>query len=126
MLIYRLLVTFEVNINLMSWKTIAFLILLVLLSIFTFQNYILINIKFLHWEIIDVPLVVVLLSGLVFGFMLASIMQLPRIMKLKRELKRVVRELEDSEKIVADNDEDVNSEGISMGSDYQGGFFNDK
>ncbi|HZL08832.1 MAG TPA: lipopolysaccharide assembly protein LapA domain-containing protein [Prolixibacteraceae bacterium] len=110
----------------MSWKTIAFLILLVLLSIFTFQNYILINIKFLHWEIIDVPLVVVLLSGLVFGFMLASIMQLPRIMKLKRELKRVVRELEDSEKIVADNDEDVNSEGISMGSDYQGGFFNDK
>jgi len=126
LLIYRLLVTFEVNINLMSWKTIAFLILLVLLSIFTFQNYILINIKFLHWEIIDVPLVVVLLSGLVFGFMLASIMQLPRIMKLKRELKRVVRELEDSEKIVADNDEDVNSEGISMGSDYQGGFFNDK
>ena len=53
-------------------------------------------------------------------------MQLPRILKLKRELKRVVRELDASEKIVADLDEKVDSEGVSMGSDYNGGFFSEK
>lgn len=109
----------------MSGKVIVFLILSVLLTIFTFQNQILINIKFFHWEIIDVPLVVVLLSGLIFGFLLAMMMQLPRIIKLKRELKKVVQELEKSEEIVADKDEQVDSEGVSMGSEYKGGFFNE-
>ncbi|HEX7584214.1 MAG TPA: LapA family protein, partial [Prolixibacteraceae bacterium] len=93
----------------MSGKVIVFLILSVLLTIFTFQNQILINIKFFHWEITDVPLVVVLLSGLIFGFLLAMMMQLPRIIKLKRELKKVVQELEKSEEIVADKDEEVDS-----------------
>lgn len=109
----------------MSGKVIVFLILSVLLIIFTFQNQILIDIKFFHWEIIDVPLVVVLLSGLIFGFLLAMMMQLPRIIKLKRELKKVVQELEKSEEIVADKDEQVDSEGVSMGSEYKGGFFNE-
>lgn len=110
----------------MSWKTFTFLILLVLLVIFTVQNQILINLRFFTWEIIDVPVVYILLSGLVFGFLLASIMQLPRILKLRRELKRVVKELEESEKIVPANDEEDNPEGISMGNDYEGGFFNEK
>ncbi|MDP2336488.1 MAG: LapA family protein [Bacteroidota bacterium] len=109
----------------MSWKVIVFFILTVLLVIFTVQNQILINIQFFHWEINDVPVVYVLLSGLIFGFLLASMMQLPRIIKLKRELKKVVRELEKSEEIVADKDEDVTSEGVSMGSEYKGGFFNE-
>lgn len=110
----------------MSWKTIIFTVLAVLLVIFTIQNQLLINLKFLSWELNDVPLVFVLLSGLVFGFLLALILQLPRIIKLKRELKRVVRELERSEEIVADKDEEVTSEGVSMGSEYEGGFFNEK
>lgn len=109
----------------MSLKVIVFLILTVLLVIFTVQNQILINIRFFKWEIIDVPVVYVLLAGLLFGFLLALMMQLPRIMKLKRELKRVVVELDKSNDIVADKNEEVNSEGISMGSDYKGGFFNE-
>lgn len=109
----------------MSWKVIVFLILTVLLVIFTVQNQILIDIKFFHWELTEVPIVYVLLSGLIFGFLLASMMQLPRIIKLKRELKKVVLELERSEEIVADKDEEVDSEGVSMGSDYKGGFFNE-
>ncbi len=110
----------------MTWKTIAFLILLILLTIFTYQNYDTIDIKFLKWGITDVPIIAVLISGLVFGFLLASILQLPRIIKLRRDLKRVIKELEASEKIIATNDEVVDSEGISMGSDYEGGFFNEK
>lgn len=111
----------------MSWKTVTFLILLILLIIFTVQNHILINLRFFTWEILDVPLVYVLLFGLIFGFLLASIMQLPRILKLRRELKRVVKELEESEKITpSGNGDDDNPEGVSMGSDYEGGFFNEK
>jgi len=110
----------------MSWKTFTFLVLLVLIIIFTVQNHILINLRFFVWDIVDVPLVYVLLFGLIFGFLLASIMQLPRILKLRRELKRVVKELEESEKIAPSNIEEDNPEGVSMGSDYEGGFFNEK
>ncbi len=109
----------------MSWKVIVFFILAVLLVIFTIQNQILLNLKFFHWEITDVPVVYILLSGLIFGFLLASMMQLPRILKLKRELKKVVTELKKSEEIIATKDELVDSEGVSMGSEYKGGFFNE-
>ena len=109
----------------MSVKVIIFLIFTALLAIFTYQNQILINVRFLEWEIIDVPLAAILLTGLIFGFFLDLIMQLPRIIKLKRELKKVVIELKKSEEIVAAKDEDVDAEGVSMGSDYKGGFFNE-
>jgi uncharacterized integral membrane protein len=109
----------------MSWKVIVFFILAVLLVIFTVQNQILMNLKFFQWEITDVPVVYILLSGLIFGFLLASMMQLPRILKLKRELKKVVTELKKSEEIIATKDELVDSEGVSMGSEYKGGFFNE-
>ncbi len=109
----------------MSGKVVIFLMLAVLLVVFTFQNQILIDVKIFHWVISNVPLVIILIFGLVFGFLLALMMQLPRILKLKRELKEVVRELDKSEEIIADKDEDVNSEGVSMGSDYNGGFFNE-
>jgi uncharacterized integral membrane protein len=107
----------------MSVKVIIFLIFTALLSIFTYQNQILINVRFLQWEITDVPLALILLTGLIFGFFLDLILQLPRILRLKRELKKVVIELKRSEEIVAGKDEEVNSEGVSMGSDYKGGFF---
>lgn len=74
----------------------------------------------------EVPVVLVLIAGLIFGFLLALMMQLPKIMRLKRELKNVIRELENPKRIDADLDEEITSEGISMGSDYQGGFFNEK
>lgn len=110
----------------MSGKVIAFFILSVLLIVFTIQNQLLIDIKFFHWKMTEVPVVLVLIAGLIFGFLLALMMQLPKIMRLKRELKNVIRELENPKRIDADLDEEVTSEGISMGSDYQGGFFNEK
>jgi uncharacterized integral membrane protein len=109
----------------MSWKVILFLILLVLLVIFTVQNQIVLNIQFLHWELKDVPVIYILLFGLVFGFVLSMIIQLPTIMRLRRELRKVMREIEESEKIEPDHSEVVDSEGISMGKDYKGGFFNE-
>jgi uncharacterized integral membrane protein len=110
----------------MSWKVIIFLILTVLLVVFTVQNPILLNIKFFQWELNDVPVIYVLLFGLIFGFLLSLMMQVPTIIRLRRELKKVIRELESSEKIESSSEEDVDSEGVSMGSDYKGGFFNEE
>jgi len=126
LLVYRLLVTIaSENTNHMSWKVIVFLILTVLLVIFTVQNPILLDIKFFKWELKDVPVIYVLLSGLIFGFLLSLMMQIPTILKLRRELRKVVKELENTEKIEESKDEEVTSEGVSMGSDYKGGFFNE-
>ena len=126
MFTYRLLVTFVTdNTNHMSWKVITFFILTVLLVVFTIQNQITLNIKFIHWEITDVPVAYVLLFGLIFGFLLSMIIQLPTIMRLRRELRKVVHELEDSEKIEPSKDEEIDSDDVSMGSDYKGGFFNE-
>jgi uncharacterized integral membrane protein len=109
----------------MSWKVILFLILLVLLVILTVQNQIVLNIRFLHWELKDIPVIYILLSGLIFGFLLSMIIQLPTIMRLRRELRKVVNELEESEKIEPASSEEIDSEGVSMGKDYKGGFFNE-
>lgn len=110
----------------MSWKVVIFIILSALLVIFTLQNPLHINIRFFQWEINDLPVAYVLLFGLVFGFFLALIMQLPTIIRMRRELRKVLRELENSEKIDPIKDEEVNSGGVSMGNDYQGGFFNEE
>ena len=109
----------------MSWKVILFLLLAALLVIFTLQNQIVLDLKFLQWELKEVPIVYVLLSGLIFGVLLSMITQLPTIIRLRRELRKVVRELEDSERIEPAADEDIGPEGVSMGKDYKGGFFNE-
>ena len=108
----------------MSGKVIVFFVFSVLLVIFTFQNQLLIDIRFFKWELTEVPLVMVLIAGLIFGFLLAMMLQLPTIIRLKRELKKVINELE-NDNAVADSDEEITSEGISMGKDYKGGFFNE-
>jgi uncharacterized integral membrane protein len=108
----------------MSWKVILFLLLAALLVVFTFQNQIVLDIKILQWELKDIPVVYILLVGLIFGFLLSMITQLPTIMRLRRELRKVVRELEESEQIEPINEE-ADSEGVSMGKDYKGGFFNE-
>lgn len=108
----------------MSGKVIVFFVFSVLLVIFTFQNQLLIDIRFFKWHLTDVPLVMVLIAGLIFGILLAMMLQLPTIIRLKRELKKVINELE-NDNAVADSDEEITSEGISMGKDYKGGFFSE-
>jgi uncharacterized integral membrane protein len=109
----------------MSWKVVIFLLLAALLAIFTFQNQIALDIKILKWELKEVPVVYLILVGLIFGFLLSTITQLPVILRLRRELRNVVRELEESEQIEPVPDDEVGPEGVSMGKDYKGGFFNE-
>jgi lipopolysaccharide assembly protein A len=107
----------------MSIKVIIYLIFAALVAIFTYQNQILIDIRFLQWEIINVPLFVILLIGIICGFFLDLIFQRSRIIQLKRELKKVVVDLKRSEEIEPMSEDKVDTEGVSMGRDYKGGFF---
>lgn len=74
----------------MQLVVIILLILAVLLVIFTLQNSFEITIQFFFWEIQDAPLVLVLLSCIVLGYILASIYFYPRLWKLKKEYKKLI------------------------------------
>lgn len=67
------------------------LILTVLLVIFTLQNATELTIHFLFWEIKDAPLVIVLLSCLLIGYIVAAIYFKPRLWKLKREYNQLIK-----------------------------------
>lgn len=70
---------------------ILFLILAVLLVIFTLQNQMEVGIQLFFWEIKDVPLVLLIIACLVLGYLLAAIYFYPRLWKSKRELKKLIR-----------------------------------
>ena len=68
---------------------IIFLILAVLLVIFTLQNSVGISITLFFWEITDAPLVLVLLVCILSGYLLSTIYFTPKIWRLKREVNQL-------------------------------------
>lgn len=70
---------------------ILLLVLAVLLVIFTLQNQLAITIHLFFWEISDAPLVLVLLACLLMGYIVASIYFYPRLWKVKKEYKKMLR-----------------------------------
>lgn len=101
------------------------LILAVLLVIFTLQNSIEISISVFFWKINDAPLVLVLICCIIIGYLIAAIYFYPRIWKLKKEYKQMIKfnnelkelhemnhpqkdEVTDPEGIELDDDEDKN------------------
>ena len=75
----------------MHFIVILLLIVAVLLVIFTLQNTTDVTLHFFLWDITDAPLVLVLLSCLVLGYLLAAFYFYPRIWKLKSENKKLSR-----------------------------------
>ncbi|MCY1722488.1 LapA family protein [Prolixibacteraceae bacterium Z1-6] len=67
------------------------LILAVLLVIFTLQNAMDITINVFFWEIKDAPLVVVLITCILLGYLIASFYFYPKLWKLKREYKQMIK-----------------------------------
>jgi len=103
---------------------ILFLILAVLLVIFTLQNQMEVGIQLLFWEIKDVPLVLLIIACLVIGYVLAAIYFYPRLWKTKRELKKLLRfnkelkQLHDLDHPKKEKTEDVTDpEGIEFDDD---------
>ncbi|SHE94337.1 Protein of unknown function [Mariniphaga anaerophila] len=75
----------------MSAGIIILLILAILLVIFTLQNSFEISISFFFWEIPNVPLVLLILCCVLLGYIVATVYFYPRVWKLKRDYKQVVK-----------------------------------
>ena len=68
---------------------IIILILAILLVIFTLQNSIEITITAFFWKIEDAPLVLVLLSCVLLGYIIGAVYFYPRVWKLKKDFRKV-------------------------------------
>lgn len=75
----------------MQLIVVILLILAVLLVIFTLQNAMDITLNIFFWEIKDAPLVLVLLSCIFLGYFIAAFYFYPRLWKIKREYKQMLK-----------------------------------
>jgi len=77
----------------MSAGIIIILLLALLLVIFTLQNSVAIDVKFLFWQLEQVPLVLTLLVCILIGVIIAMVINQPKIWKLKSTMKGLQKEL---------------------------------
>lgn len=75
----------------MQLIVVILLILAVLLVIFTLQNAMDITLNVFFWEIKDAPLVLVLLSCIFLGYLIAAFYFYPRLWKVKRDYKQMLK-----------------------------------
>ncbi len=118
----------------MSVILIILLVLAVLLVIFTLQNSTVITIHLFFWDIANAPLVLVLLSCIIVGYLLAVIYFYPRLWKVKKEYRQLIKfnkelqELHDLNHPKKKKDPDESDpEGIEMDDDDddRNSFFKD-
>jgi lipopolysaccharide assembly protein A len=111
----------------MSAGIILLLILAILLVIFTLQNSFEISISFFFWEIPDVPFVLLILSCVLLGYIIAAVYFYPHVWQLKRDYKQAqksVKKLE--EKLEIREPKKPGPEGIELeidDNDSEKGFF---
>ena len=94
-----------------------------------------ITINVFFWEIKDAPLVIVLLTCLLFGYLVAAFYFIPKLWKLKREYKQMLKfnkELKELDEMNRKNDKPAsevatNPEGIELDNDddFDNPFFKD-
>lgn len=106
----------------MQLLIVILLILAILLVIFTLQNTTDITLNIFFWEINEAPLVLVLLSCILLGYLIAVFYFYPRLWKVKRENKQLQKhnsELEDmqQENVAPNYREPSNPEGIELDDD---------
>lgn len=121
----------------MQAALILFLILAILLVIFTLQNSVEITINVFFWEISHAPLVLVILICIAIGYLLASVFFFPRIWKLRKENKQLVKTNKELTEKTGNNPnkghepgktiefDDDNPEGISLEDDESSRLFDE-
>ncbi len=108
---------------------IIILVLAVLLVIFTLQNSIEITLHIFFWEIANVPLVLVLICCVIFGYIIAAIYFYPRLWKTKKEYNQLIKfnkELKELHDLNHEKDvtkEETNPEGIKFEDDDDNNSF---
>ncbi|WP_320112194.1 LapA family protein [Draconibacterium orientale] len=106
----------------MQLIVVILLILAVLLVIFTLQNAMDITLNIFFWEIKDAPLVLVLLSCIFLGYLISAFYFYPRLWKVKREYKQMLKfntELQELHQMNATKkpEEETDPEGIELDDD---------
>jgi uncharacterized integral membrane protein len=104
--------------------TVFILAFALVLIVFTLQNTESVTLRFLVWQFTNIPLVLALFGVFAAGVIGGAIIRVPKIRRIKRELKEVRQELE--KLATAEKEDDVTSEGISMGKQLGNGFFSDE
>jgi uncharacterized integral membrane protein len=101
---------------------IIILILAILLVIFTLQNSVEISINVFFWEIPNAPLVLVLLSCVLLGYIISAIYFYPRVWKLKKDFRKASKskqnleeELEEYKQVPESSE--THPEGIELETD---------
>ena len=110
----------------MSAIIIILLIIAILLVVFTLQNSSEITIQVFIWEIADAPLVLVLLSCIIIGYILATIYFYPRIWKLKSENKKINKQnqqYKEEANAIINAPEENHPEGMKMDDDDDSNSF---
>ncbi len=107
----------------MSAGIIILLLLALLLVIFTLQNSVVIDLKLLFWQLADVPLVLTLVVCVITGFIIAALLNYPKIWSLKSRIKALQKELNELKAKQDDNDEN-HPEGIEMKGGSENDLFN--
>jgi uncharacterized membrane protein (DUF106 family) len=97
--------------------------LALLLVIFTLQNSVVIDLKLLFWELSDVPLVLTLVVCVITGFIIAALLNYPRIWSLKSKVKALQKELNEL-KSNQNETEENHPEGIEMKGGSDNDLFN--
>jgi lipopolysaccharide assembly protein A len=100
----------------MSAIVIFLLILAALLVIFTLQNTLAITIHLFFWKIEDVPLVLLILSCILLGYLLALLYFYPKLWRSRRDLRKLVRKNEELQK----NKDNSGSEKSVSKPDHEG------
>jgi len=107
----------------MSFGIILLLILALILVIFTLQNSVAIDLKLLFWQLSDVPLVLALIVCVMAGFIIAALLNYPKLWKLKSQIKALQKELNELRQ--QDKEEtEQHPEGIEMKGGSDDDFFN--
>jgi len=104
----------------MSAGIIILLLLALLLVIFTLQNSVVIDLKLLFWQLSDVPLVLTLVVCVITGFIIAALLNYPKIWSLKSKIKALQKELNELKA-----NQDVTEENHPEGIEIKGGSEND-
>lgn len=80
-----------------SLQWVVILVLAVLLVIFTLQNQDKVSLKLLFWTISDIPVALLIVICLLLGYLIPYFSFVPRIWKLKNELRQARFENEELE-----------------------------
>lgn len=103
---------------------IIILILAILLVIFTLQNSFEITITAFFWKIEDAPLVLVLLSCVLLGYLIGAIYFYPRLWNLKKDYRKISKSKENLEEELEERKQlaetrETHPEGIELDKDEE-------